>query len=160
LSGEPDGWDWWPAWHTKKEPPTIVIPGITGKPHPDEVIRLCELVSVYVGDVLLPLIPHSRWVCLRAKNYREAINGQPLVDLGNPLFPADAIAIGNANVPRMVSYRGTGHRFDTRPSPKLLSEGVVAMVRRFEEGRGAGTLKWQKAPTGPDAHRRTKNPDW
>jgi hypothetical protein len=160
LRGEPDGMDWWPVWIRRPRPVDKSIPGAIGDSAPDEIYRLWELMSVYVGDVLLPLIPHSRWVCFRAKNYREVINGQPLIDLGNSDFPGDAIAIGNANVPRMVSYRGTGHRFDVVPSTRMLSEGAVAMVRRFEAGRDAGTLKWQKAPTGPDAHRRTTKPDW
>jgi len=160
LSGEPDGMDWWPVWMKRPQPATRRIPGVTGNPIPDDVIRLWELVSVYVGDVLLPLIPHSRWVCFRAKNYREVINGRPIIDMGDPDWPSDPISVGNANVPRMVSFRGTGHRFDTRPESHFLSDGVLVKVRRFKAGRDAGTLKWQKAPTGPDAHRRTKNPDW
>jgi hypothetical protein len=160
LRGEPDGMDWWPVWIERPRPVDKSIPGAIGDSAPDEMYRLWELVSVYVGDVLLPLIPHARWVCFRAGNYREVINGLPVIDIGNTDFPADAIAIGNAGVPRTVSYRGTGSDFERPADPRRLFKDSVAMVERFEEGRDAGTLKWQKAPTGPDAHRRTTKPDW
>ncbi len=160
LRGEPDGMDWWPVWIERPRPVDKSIPGAIGDSAPDEIYRLWELVSVYVGDVLLRLIPHARWVCFRAGNYREVINGRPVIDIGNTSFPANVIAIGNAGVPRMVSYRGTGSDLEGPANPRSLSGDTVAMVRRFEAGRASGTLKWQKAPTGPDAHRRTTKPDW
>jgi len=121
LRGAPDGMDWWPVWLARGAPATNPMPELYGYPIPDDVIRLWELVSVYVGDVLLPLIPHARWVCFRAKNYREVINGRPVVDIGSPLFPANVIAVGNALVPRMVSYRGTGSDLEGPADPQSLS---------------------------------------
>ncbi len=160
LRGEPDGMDWWPVWMRRPVPMDKSIPGAIGNNSPDEIFRLWELVSVYVGDVLLPLVPHARWVCFRAGNYREVINGRPVIDIGNADFPANVIAIGNGGVPRLISYRGTGSHLEEPADPRFLSKGTMAMVHRFEAGRASGTLKWQKAPTGPDAHRRTTKPGW
>ena len=160
LSGEPDGWDWWPLWLERSAPPTNPMPHVFGNPVPDDVIRLWELVAVYVGDVMLPLMPPSRWVCFRARQFREVINGQPMIDRGDRTFPANPITIANAGVPRAVSHRGTGSRFDKPADPTELVTHVATTVQGFEAARQAGTLKWQKAPTGPDAHRRTTKPDW
>jgi len=159
LRDEPDGMDWYPLWMGPTLPASE--PDLNYNTfRNDDLMRLWELISVYVADVVGGVIPHSRWVCFRARGYRERDNGRPAFDIGDRILPAGVFNVGNARVPRMMTYLGTGDRYEGRPASTALSGGVDSVLRRYERVRDAGLLTWQKAPTGPDAHRRIAKPTW
>jgi hypothetical protein len=153
LADEPDGMDWLPTW--------LPISGDFGR-GPDgerlispQVYRLWELVGVYLGDLALARFPDSRWVCWRDPSQGMVFNGEPIIDVGLPRFPLWVLSKANVDVPRTYSYHGTGHRYDVAADPTRLRRVTTTMFEQAAERLHTTPRRWQKAPTGPDAHRRT-----
>lgn len=159
LRDERDVMDWWPEWL----PPTDA----NFKPYEDnprqlspQFVRLWEMVGIYIADVLQPLVPHSRWVCWRAKAAREITAGALMLDFGDQLFPFDVFPAANAGMVSLYIHYGTGHRWEKPIDADAFEPALRERVLGRDTLRRGRPLTWQKAPTGPDAFRRTSKPDW
>jgi hypothetical protein len=119
------------------------------------VYRLWELFGVYLGDLALARFPDSRWVCWRDPSKGMVFNGEPIIDVGLPRFPLDVLSKANVAVPRTYTYHGTGHRYDVPADPTRLRRVTTDAFDQAAELLQTNPPRWQKAPTGPDAHRRT-----
>lgn len=118
--------------------------------------RLWELIGVYLGDLTLAAFPDARWVCWRDPAKGGVFNGEPVIDVGLPRYPMNVLSKANADVPAAYTYHGTGHRYDEPADPTIL-RGVMSRAFEFvTEHRATDPQRWQQAPTGPNAHRRTK----
>lgn len=51
FADEDDGMDWWPTWHQRRDEPPVTTRWHRGAP--PHLLRLWELVAVYVGDLYL-----------------------------------------------------------------------------------------------------------
>jgi hypothetical protein len=139
----------------------------TAEPHPDwtpndyiprwvspQVSRLWAMLAVHVGDVMLGELAESRWVVWRSKHQNEAHNGLYSIDIGDPARPSAVVASSNAGIVR--AYEHYGMRAYERPDMHRLRENVERDLERARAVREAGTQRWQKAPTGPDARRKVR----
>lgn len=156
LADQPDGMDWWPTW--------LAGPNVdrswrgpegenAGSP---EVTRLWELIGVYLGDLTLAWFPQSRWVCWRDPSKSMYNNGHPIIDVGLPRRPMTALSWANVGVPRAFMHHGTGSAYDERPDSTRLRKVMVQVFDDATARLAIEPVRWQRAPTGPDAHRRTK----
>lgn len=153
MSEQPDGMTWLPEWLPSVDPTQR---GFDGERMPSgEVLRLWEMIGIYLGDMALARFPDARWVCWRDHTPRGVNNGEPAIDAGLPRFPLDVLSRANATVPRMYMYAGTGHALDTPSEPSWLREVFDYIETTATEQLAATRPRWQRAPTGPDAHRRT-----
>lgn len=156
LVDAPDGMDWRPEW----------LPGPNGpargpngeRAASPQLLRLWELVGVYLGDLALARFPASRWVCWRDPSKGAAYNGEPMVDIGLPRYPMNVLSRANVGVPSAYKWAGTGHRYDEPADPARLRRSTTSAFERAEAYLATEPVRWQKAPTGHDAHRRTKIP--
>lgn len=159
LEDADDGMDWWSEWLAPNNPHFKPDEDNPRQPSP-QLVRLWEMVGIYVADVVQPLVPHARWVCWRAKAATELTAGAFALDFGDQLFPFDVFPAANAGLVNWYIYYGTGHRRERPINPDEFEPALRERVLRRETLRRGRPLTWQKAPTGPDAFRRTSTPDW
>lgn len=154
LADQPDGMTWLPEWVTGAG---STQRGFYGeRPCSGPVLRLWEMIGIYLGDLALARFPESRWVCWRDSVRSGVYNGEPVVDVGLPDFPLDVLSVANAAVPRTYMYAGTGHRHEEPADPTRLRRVFTGRLERTTTHLAAEAPRWQRAPTGPDARRRTK----
>lgn len=145
--------DWLPEWVPAPGGP---VRGPQGeRAASPQVLRLWELVGVYLGDLTLARFPRSRWVCWRDPSRGLVFNGEPLVDVGLPRFPLDVLSRANACVPRTYSFHGTGTEWDVPADPTWLRRNLTRAFDSADERLATDRVRWQKAPTGRRARRRT-----
>lgn len=159
LQDVEDGMDWWPEWLPPHDP-TFQLNDEYPRRLSPQFVRLWELVGVYIGDVAQPLVPHARWVCWRSKAARELTAGAFVLDFGDALFPFAALAAANRNLSMWYIQHGSGGYYDKPLDPDVIEPGLRNRIVERDTLRKDRPLTWQKAPTGPDAFRRTSKPDW
>ena len=155
LEDQPDGMDWWPAW-IGPEPADWEPNSSFPRRRSPQVARLWEMIAVHLGDLMLEAIPQSRWVCWRSKHPMEMVNGMFVMDVGHPSKPGRPVDFARAGVMLAVQRHGTGGPRDELPGTTTMTRHMVRTLAEVAEYRSTGKrLAWQRAPTGPDAHRKT-----
>jgi hypothetical protein len=90
FEDQDDGMDWWPTWKEPYDPQRIaeaLVP--VSPPH---LLRLWELVAIYLADLCLAETEDARWVCWRGDMRHDANNAFPLIDQGFKRPPAIPLA--------------------------------------------------------------------
>lgn len=118
-----------PSWAPPRNPDFVPRPG-GPRPASDAVMRLWDLVTVHVADVLRAQVPGSRWICFRNGDRRDDRNGKPMMDIGWLENPADVIMLAHGSVPAAV---GSGRPF----RPDDLHDKVVRTLAQLEAYRSA-----------------------
>jgi hypothetical protein len=118
-----------PSWAPPPNPDFVPRPG-GPRPASDAVMRLWDLITVHVADVLRAQLPGSTWICFRNGDRRDDRNGKPMLDIGWPDNPADVIVLAHGSVPAAVS---SGRPF----LPDDLHDKVVRTLAQLEAYRSA-----------------------
>jgi hypothetical protein len=115
--------------------------------------RMEDRVAVYLGDVVMGLVPHSRWVCWRGDAVGDRFAGDIVVDVGDPDQPFNAPLFAGwvCGAAYITSYDESNFHFKPE-NPREMTEAVEWILGRLEERRVAGKEPvFQPAPTGREA---------
>jgi hypothetical protein len=158
VKREPDdGEDWLSIWFNRDAPRVhevdnghLVYKNWYLSPQAD---RMRQRLAVYVSDVMMRLVPRSRWVCWRGNFVGDHPAGDILLDVGDPNRPfqpraADGLVFTHAYTagfdPSHPEYRA--------PNPREATDYVDQTLARLEERRRKGLEPvFQAAPTGREA---------
>ena len=158
FADEDDGMDWWPMWHQRREAPPVTTRWHRGAP--PHLLRLWELVAVYVGDLYLARDDHARWVCWRGSHRLDSFNAKPVIDYGDRHFPRDPLGLANAGVVKAYVEQGDGTEAFAPPDPGNLRRGFEKWIALSIDSRGRDGRSWQKAPSGRGAGTRVAARPW
>ncbi|HEY0188220.1 MAG TPA: hypothetical protein VGC67_12090 [Cellulomonas sp.] len=162
LGGAQDGWDWtalrW-AWQPAPDPGRVVSAAEQEVDAPEEPLyRLGELVAVYLADVVLAVVPGSRWVCWRDRVRSSGTDGQVMLDLGYPEHGFNPMEITH---PAPFFAAGLHGRADDPWRGQRWSERVEELLDLHAVRSAAKRPRWQAAPTRLENPRRlTRPPGW
>ncbi len=160
VADRDDGQDWRPAWLPPVNP-NWVPNEFEPRAVPDAFLRLWESVAVYLGDVLLPLVPHARWVCWHSKYRRLDANGEPVIDIGLREHPARVVIQANFGIGRAYMHHGSGSADDKPPDFDRLPRIIDLWLEQRRAHEAAGKpFTWQREPTGPRSKGTISTPTW
>lgn len=158
FADEDDGMDWWPMWDLPRDPPPVS--SAIARVAPPHLIRLWELVAIYVGDLALARTADARWVCWRGQSRHDAYNARPVIDCGFKYVPFDPVGIANAGVVKAYVQQGDGTQPSTPPPPGELRRKLEKWLT-FRIGLlNSEPQTWQKAPSGRGAGTRVAMRPW
>lgn len=158
MRDDDDGMEWWPRWLPPRDPQRTPPEG--ERDLSPQFVRLQELVAVYLADVILPWIPHARWVCWRSKSVWDVANGGFVVDVGDATFPFGPLWVVDPKLSLAYMQPREAAKHLWGVSPQDIETSARRKIIERDARLNGRPVTWQKAPTGPDADRRTRKPTW
>jgi hypothetical protein len=121
--------------------------------HSHTWVRMTERVAWYYGDLVMDVLPGSRWVCWRDRRYNLIATGHFLLDIGTFDRKVDPLLMGGAVLGSV--YATLRDPADPAYSPQRQYTFVkclaTAVKQREDFLAEHGELDFQRAPTGEAA---------
>lgn len=148
-----DGATWWPMHQPRPDPSWTGLSELGTRTISPQAARMIERISVYFADVVMGLVPGSRWVCWRGSKVGERFAGSHVLDVGVPTMPIPALAKGASGWGNAyMSCFDETHFAYRPPDPGALRWQVERVLGGLESHREKGLEQvFQPAPTGPEA---------